>query len=176
MAEEMMSMSNEPASIEINVRADTFYIARRQIACWCCHAPTRLAAVVLPPFHESLSMDADEDAEEEKSLWERVSSAAFLFYIDYLPDEVRHRLMQQSPGYRRDYSAASQGSYWANHCERCDALLDDHYLYCEPEGAFAPTGPASAAEIELIDVAEPLQAAAAGYAVDPPFLEAMSKA
>jgi hypothetical protein len=63
-----------------------------------------------------------------------------------------------------------QGSYWANHCERCGALQEDHELFCEPEGAFLPTSPAAAATIELLSVHECLEAGAAGYAIDPAFI------
>ncbi len=50
-------------------------------------------------------------------------------------------------------------------------MLDDHDLFCEPEGAFLPTSQAQAAAIQLVRIDEPLEAAAAGYACDPQFFE-----
>ncbi len=50
-------------------------------------------------------------------------------------------------------------------------MLDDHDLFCEPEGAFLPTSHARAAAIQLLRIDEPLEAAAAGYACDPQFFE-----
>jgi hypothetical protein len=167
-------MSDEASRAELNFRSSNYFIARTIIHCWCCRAPTRLIAAVLPPLHEALAMDdGGADDGSSRDVWGSASRYAFLFYLGYLPDAVRRRFTEQSRSFRWDRSAASQGSYWANHCQKCDALLDDHYLFCEPEGAFAPTDPASAGEIELLPMREPFEAAAAGYTFDPPFIESM---
>lgn len=169
-------MSDENVDDDINFRSRGYFIARATIQCWCCRAPTRLIAALLPPLHEALSIDeGGADDGSARDVWERASRYAFLFYLGYLPDAVRRRFMEHSLGFRRDFSESSQGSYWANHCEKCDALLDDHYLFCEPEGAFVPTSAASAAGIELVPLAEPFEAAAAGYVFDPPLVESMSR-
>ena len=76
-----------------------------------------------------------------------------------------------APLYR--LAPAAQGPYWANHCERCGAIQEDHDLFCEPEGAFLPISPAAASIIEFLPIDEILEAAAAGYAVDPEFVEFM---
>ena len=70
-------------------------------------------------------------------------------------------------------SPAAQGSYWANHCEHCGSLQEDHDLFCEPEGAFLPVDAAWASAIELTRIDEPFAAAAAGYAYEPEYLEHM---
>ena len=103
--------------------------------------------------------------------WERAPLRALLFYIEYLPEAVRGRLQALAPGYRRAFSPATQGAYWANHCDQCDGLHEDHDLFCEPEGAFLPVSPAAASAIELLSIAEPIHAAATGYAQNPEFLE-----
>ena len=167
-------MPDETSSIDVNFRSNAYFIARANIQCWCCRAPTPLIAAMLPPLHEALSMD-DSDEESARASWEPVSRPAFLFYTGYLPDAVLRRFFEQSRGFRWDYSEASRGSYWANHCERCEVLLDDHYLFCEPHGAFVPTDAASAAEIELIPMEGPFEAAAAGCILDPPFVGSMSR-
>ncbi len=169
-------MTDKIANDEINFRSRSYFIARSFVQCWCCRAPTRLLAAVLPPLHEALAMEeGGSDEESARDSWESAPRYAFLFYLGYLPEGVRRRFMEQSPGFRWDRSEASQGCYWANHCEKCEALLDDHYLFCEPQGAFAPVDPASAGEIELLPVHEPFEAAAAGYLFDPPFVESMPR-
>jgi len=162
---------------DINVRSDGYFIAHAIGTCGCCHASTRLLALAVPPEHEALAMDTDAESEEAaQDTWEVASCNAFLFYIGYLPDAVRRRLSEFSPSYRVARSAAAQGSYWANHCERCGSLFDDHDLFCEPEGAFLPTNDASAAAIRLQWINEPIEAAAAGYACDPEFFASMGEA
>jgi hypothetical protein len=167
-------MSDLTLRDDINIRSDGYFIARTVGTCGCCRAPTRLLAVALPVEHETLAMDADAERDEgARDTWEGARCTAILFYVEYLPAAVQSRLNECSPGYRLAHSAATQGWYWANHCERCDTLLDDHDLFCEPDGAFLPTSPASAAAIQLTWIDEPIEAAAGGYACDPEFFASM---
>ena len=69
--------------------------------------------------------------------------------------------------YRPAVSPATQGCSWANHCEHCGSVQEDHDLFCEPEGAFLPVDAASASAIELTRIEEPFAAVAGGYAYDP---------
>jgi hypothetical protein len=94
--------------------------------------------------------------------------------VEHLPDKVRDRLNQLSRFFRPAHSAATLNTHWANHCEHCGRLLDDHELHCEP-GAFMASSKAAAATIELVHIAEPFAAVAAGYAVEPEFFACMRK-
>jgi hypothetical protein len=166
-------MANQKLRNDINIRSHGYFIAHRVATCWRCQASTPLLALVLPPEHETLSLDADADAERDElaqDTWQTAPVSAILFYIGYLPEAVQRWLKDISPFYRFAHCAATQGAYWANHCERCDSLLDDHELFCEPEGAFLPMSPASAAAIHLLRINESFEAAAAGYGHDPQFL------
>jgi len=167
-------MSEAPLHNEINVRSGSYLIALTVGTCWYCGAATSLLALALPPGHETLAMDAGSEGEGlAQEVWDAALCSALLFYVGYLPDAVQRRLQELAPLYRIARSAATQGSYWANHCERCGSLLDDHNLFCEPEGAFLPTSHARAAAIQLLGIDEPLEAAAAGYACDPEFFESV---
>ena len=168
-------MTDIDADSGINFRSDGYWVARTVGMCLHCRGETRLVALMLPPGHESRSTsDEDVQAGEDSSMhddsWERVPRHALLFYIEFLPDAVRQRLQVLAPTYRFANSPATQGSYWANHCEHCGGLQEDHELFCEPEGAFLPVSPAAAAAIELLPVPEALRVGAAGYAIDPAFI------
>jgi hypothetical protein len=52
-------------------------------------------------------------------------------------------------------------------------MLADHDLFCEPGGAFLPTTELSAGLIQLLPIDEAFEAAAAGYAHQPEFFDAM---
>jgi hypothetical protein len=159
---------------DVNVRSARYLIAHAKGRCGRCRAHIDLVALVLPPGHESLVLD-DEAAEHESGemVWVTAAGSAFLFYVGHLPPSVEGRLTAVSGSYRHAFSGATQGSYWANHCNACGALIEDHDLFCEPEGAFLPTSAASAASIRLIAIDEPIEAAAAGYAFDPQFFESI---
>ena len=179
---------------EINIRSPRYYIARTVSTCWHCGSPTALVAIAVPPGHETL--DVDDDASDERpddetqhhehpaATWSVADHNAFLFYVDSLPGAVQKRINHYQPAYRPiDADAATAapataagggaGSYWANHCERCGCQLDDHELFCEPDGAFLPTSASAAAAIRLVLVDEPFETSAAGYSYEPPLFDAM---
>ena len=132
-----------------------------------CGESISLIAVALPHGHLTLETDVDG--------WETAAVNAFIFYVDYLPDEVGRQLQLFSPSYRLAYSDETLDTYWANHCERCGALQSDHELFCEPAGAFAPISESEAAAIELTVIEAPFEASAAGYAYQPEFFEFMRR-
>ncbi len=153
---------------EINIRSPRYFIARRLGACGHCRKRTQVFALAVPPGHQALELDAVDT-------WNVAVHGAFLFYVEYLPEAVQNRLKRYTQCYRFGHSDATLGFYWANHCERCGCLLDDHELFCEPEGAFLPTSESSASSIQLLPMDEAMQALAAGYAYEPQFFDAMSR-
>jgi hypothetical protein len=161
-----------------NVRSPSYFVARTSVRCPHCGLATRLLALALPQEHETLDEDAQDDdegcAEGSPEAWQRAGVNAFLFYVEHLPDKVRDRLNQLSRFFRPAHSAALLNTHWANHCEHCGRPLDDHELHCEP-GAFMASSEAAAATIELVRIAEPFAAVAAGYAMEPEFFDCMHK-
>jgi|HubBroStandDraft_2_1064218.scaffolds.fasta_scaffold41508_2 hypothetical protein len=172
-------MSAFHALPDASVRSPTYYVARTTALCPECGLATRLLALALPPHHETLDAEGSDgtgdgggDVSDD---WRRSDANAFLFYVEQLPEDVQRRLEQLSSHFRLAQSAATQNIYWANHCEHCGTLLGDHELHCEPDGAFAPSSEAAAASIELLQIIQPLQAAAAGYTLEPEFFRCMRR-
>src|SRR3984893_6722269 len=186
--------SHENYSREVNIRSPRYYIARTVSTCWHCGSPTALVAFAVPPGHETL--DVDDDAVDEGSdgetqhrehpaaAWSVADHNALLFFVVSLPAAVQKRIHQYQPAYRSidaDATAAGpatsvgggSGSYWVNHCEQCGCQLDDHELFCEPEGAFLPTSRSTAAAIHLVLVDEPFETSAASYSYEPLLFDAM---
>lgn len=158
-------MPAAPPLPDANVRSPTYYIARTTMCCPHCGVATLLLGLAVPPGHETLQVDADAPCARQ-----RESVNALLFYIESLAKEVQDRVHAWSRFYRVGFDAGANSSYWANHCEHCGAMLGDHELYCEPEGAFLPCSATAATLVRLTHVPEPFSAAAAGYACDPEFL------
>jgi hypothetical protein len=154
-----------------NVRAAGYFVARTHTTCRRCRKSTRLMAVALPQDHQTLQEGSDDG--EHCAVWQFAAGYALLFYIEHLCDGVRRRLIRLSPFFRLTYSPSTLNSYWANHCEYCDALLEDHDLHCEPGGAFMPSSATAAAHIELQHILEPFAARASGYAFEPAFFALM---
>lgn len=156
-----------------SVRSHGYFLVRSIGECRCCRASTPLIALALAPGHETLSMDADDErAESNPDTWESAACGALLFYIETLPGAVQRRLTEFSPAYRYAHSTETQGWYWANHCVNCGALLEDHDLFCEPDGAFLPMNQEIAGDLEIIWIEEPIEAEAGGYSCEPVFFAA----
>jgi hypothetical protein len=170
--------ATQPLS-DANVRSRTFYVASTHTRCWYCGRSTRLLALAMPHNHETLDSDTPiatgENGERTPDSWGRAEVNAFLFYVERIPDDIGDRLRQLSPFFRLAYSAATLSSYWANHCEHCGTLLGDHELHCEPDGAFVPSSEGAATNIHLLQIQEPFEAVAAGYAFEPEFFRFMRK-
>ena len=145
---------------DANVRSPLYSIARATAQCLHCGRPTRLLALAMPGSHETLEEDA----------WQCAGAEALLFHVHALSAGAQHRLRELSLDFRPAHSAATQDTYWANHCGHCGTLFDDHELHCEPDGAFSPSGETAAAAIELLAVNAPMQAVVSGYALEPEFL------
>ena len=175
---------------EMNIRSPRYYIACTVSTCRHCGSPTALVAIAVPPGHETLDVDDDasdngsgdqtQHREDPVAAWSVADHNAFLFYVDSLPAAVQKQINQYQPAYRPIDAAAAapaagegSGSYWANHCEKCGGQLDDHELFCEPDGAFLPTSESTAAAIHLVLVDELFETSAAGYSYEPPHFDAM---
>jgi hypothetical protein len=169
-------MVDSSSKANINVRSGSYWIAKAVAECGCCRAATQVVGLALPPQHLSLALGCDIEEDQLVDCgWETMEWCAFLFYVEYLPEEIRRRSQAASACYRFAFSGRTQSSYWANHCANCGALMEDHDLFCEPDGAFLPTTMVSAAAVTLERVDEALEASAAGYACDPPLLKAMAE-
>jgi hypothetical protein len=154
---------------EANVRSPGYYIAVTRALCRNCGESTRVLALAATRDHETL--DADPEGTDP---WQHAGIVAFLFHVTYLSDEVQRRLLPFSPEFRSQHGDAGSSAYWVNHCQHCGGVLDDQELHCEP-GVFMPGSEAEAAEIGLFKMDHLLEAAAAGYAPEPEFLEFMRR-
>jgi hypothetical protein len=162
---------------DANFRSKTYYVARTEANCWHCSLPTHVLALAMPQGHETVDTDErfDNGEDSRQPVWQRADFNAFLFFVERLSGEVQSRLSRISRSFRLTYSAATLNFYWANHCEHCGVLLGDHELHCEFDCVFMPSSESSAANIELLHVREPLEALAAGYAIEPEFYRFMCR-
>ncbi len=169
---------------DINIRSASFLLARTVGTCRRCRAPTAVFGLAVPPGHEVLDDEAldhegsgDESRDEKLAgaAWQIAPYNAFLFDVEYLPVVVQARLKSFTQSYHLRLDDAAKQACWANHCEECGCPQDDHELFCEPEGAFLPVSESAAAAIHLLSIDEAFEAAAAGYAYEPEFFDAMSQ-
>jgi hypothetical protein len=153
---------------EFNIRAGSFALARTLIRCPACRVQTPVFALAVLPGHETR-----DDDDEAADTWSLGRQPAFLFHVGALVDAARAAIAARTTTWRPDIDAEGQEA-WLNHCHRCDTVLGDSELFCEP-GGFSPATAADAACIELETIDVPLAAAAAGYAPDPAYFDAIRR-
>lgn len=147
-----------------NYRSSSYLIAQRWVNCASCGASTPVVALALPIGHAV----REEDEEGTESTWQEVHGCALLFHVFHVPPAVQSQLGRLAPNFRP--AADEDPPAWSNHCENCAAPIDDQDLHCEPGDTFVPFSEGQGANISLIEIREPFEAAASGYSLEPPFL------
>jgi hypothetical protein len=161
-----------------NLRAALYFIARTRVACPHCGAATMLTALALGPGHEIRAddTDADDTGADETSTWQPVEANALCFHVAAVSPVVYRRLRSDAPNFRFGCGETTGTAYWANHCQHCSALIGDDELHGEPGShGFVLCSEAHAARVVLIEVHEPFEAAAGGYALAPGFFDCMQR-
>jgi uncharacterized membrane protein len=174
----MIDVDENLPSVEINLIAPWFALGCSATVCSQCGSMTPVFALALLAGHRVfLAHDDDDDlnatpvelAEGAANVrWETATGNALLFDVDEIGAAAASRLGPLAPSFRRDTDVRVDG--WVNHCSRCHAILDDHDLFCEPDGVFLPTSPEAAQRIQFVTIDACFQAAAGGYAYEPAFV------
>ena len=155
-----------------NIRAPSYFIAKASHTCWKCEQTTPVFAFVLPEGYEVPS--DDDDAGEDD--WEEQFGPTKPSSLTWLSKSVEDRICAMTNTYRMGYSQTVEGTYWANHCQHCDRLQGDFFLFHEPGEAFCPVTPEEAARITLYPVAEPFAASCGSWSVDDQMVSFMRQA
>jgi hypothetical protein len=162
------AMSDILSLSDANIRSQDYFVARTRARCRHCGRTTGLLALALSGKHEARVADDSEG-------WQTAGGNAFVFQVEQLPDHVQARLSRLSRHFRPAPIGAAGSSTWTNHCEHCGAVLEEQDLHCEPGGAFMPSNETAAARIQLLQMREPFEAVAAGYALEPQYFHFMRR-
>lgn len=72
-------------------------------------------------------------------------------YFKQVPKDVLS-YVQKNYNFRMGYSKSVQDSYLANHCDRCNSLQGDNFLYDEPELPFSVSNEQEAKQLKLYKI------------------------
>lgn len=133
---------------DLNISAISCALLQSGTTCWKCSAATTVTAIWVPGFIDN----EDEECPEE-------GGAALLKYISDLDAGTMARVRAASPWLKPNYSHTADQTHLANHCQACDALQGDHFVYC-PDGPFFPQDQAGVDQLKVIFEHGPLMASA----------------
>ncbi|RSK45483.1 DUF5710 domain-containing protein [Hymenobacter rigui] len=127
-----------------------YYVATSTIYCWKCTQSTTVAALAADSYCllDYDDSESDEVTEDAPKSWYRQQEFVFISGVGYVDEATTAQLAAAYPFFRLGHSRAG-GSYWANHCQHCQALQGDFFLHQEPGGAFSPTTVAECQRLTL---------------------------
>ena len=130
-------MTDAAKDAEPNVRANRYFIVESRMRCPQCDWVTAVFAFALPAGYESLIVHDDTPDDEEGSR-EACGLAGVLSYAEYLPESAAQRVGGVTSHYRLDLHGLSDERFWTNHCQHCEAQMEEEELHGEYDGPFGP--------------------------------------
>lgn len=139
-----------------------YFVAQNAVRCWKCSGTTGVVALATANnyyFLDYEEMDAEIetgpeldgiDAPDGKKIWFKEQGFSFVSYVSAMDEVSAARLATAYPLFYLDYSKASDGSYWMNHCQHCMAIQGDFFLHDSPGGAFCPTTAKQCQQLTLV--------------------------
>lgn len=169
------------APLEINLRAETFFIGHTRQACWKCQKSTRVFTLVLAPSTFRYIERYDDDTGRPE--WWSGRHPHLVSSIEFIENEpARRAIEEEAPTYRPSFIDGLASRTYENYCEACNAKQGHWHMYGEPTGPFFHLQPgdytrnalAAAQDISIKQIDEKLLADAVSDYLPEPLFRAMS--
>lgn len=125
---------------EADIAAPRFAVLINEGKCWKCAQPTAMAAIWVPSYTEF-------DHEEGEHLVN--PDAAVLKYVAGLTAEVHAQVLAAAPWLRYAHTEGAGTTYLANHCQRCETVQGDWFVFAV-DGPFFPQTAEAVAKIKVV--------------------------
>lgn len=125
---------------EASLVAPGFAVLLGEGKCWKCAELTPLAAIWVSSYTEIDPEEGDHLVSED---------AALLKYVGELTAEVWQQVEAVAPWLRYAHTEGSDATYLANHCQQCETLQGDWYVF-GVNGPFFPQTPEEIAAIKIV--------------------------
>ena len=127
------------AEKDADLTAPGFAVLISEGKCWKCAQLTPMAAIWVPSYTEI-------DHEEGEHLVSE--DAALLTYVGGLTVEVGRQVLAEAPWLRYAHTDGAGATYLANHCQQCETVQGDWFVF----GVNGPFFPQTAEEVARIRV------------------------
>lgn len=125
---------------EADLSAPSFAVLINEGTCWKCAEQTSMAAIWVPSYMEI-------DQEEGEHLVSQ--DAAVLQYVGGLTAQVQGQVLAAAPWLRYAHTEGAGATYLANHCQRCETVQGDWFVF-GVDGPFFPQTPDEIAKIKVV--------------------------
>jgi hypothetical protein len=113
---------------EADLIAPRFAVLIAEGRCWKCSEATSMAGIWVPSYTSLDHEHGEHDTEVD---------AALLRYVTGLKFEVREQVVRIAPWLRYAHTDGAATTYLANHCEHCDVVQGDWFVF-GVDGPFFP--------------------------------------
>lgn len=132
-----------------DLEAPEYALLMATTCCFKCGSPTPTAAIWVPTYIEH-----DEDGERYPG-----DGAAVLHYVQGIDSDSLRHLAEVAPWLRPAPTRTSGTTYLTHHCESCDAVHGDHFVF-GPDGPYFPQNDAAIASLQVVPGVGALRAVA----------------
>jgi hypothetical protein len=122
---------------DADISAPCFAMLIAEGTCWKCGQATPMAAIWVPNYTEIYRDEGEQ---------ETFDHAALLHYVVRMTASVSGQIAALTPWLRYAYTETSGATYLANHCQKCETVQGDWFVF----GADGPFFPQTAAALEMI--------------------------
>lgn len=112
-------------------------------ACPKCQRDNRVVALAGNYFFEKDVNDRDE------AVWLAQDFFTLFQQVSALSDNLRVFLEEYYPHFKQSWSDTAEGHFWYNHCEHCQHIQDDWFLFEEAGSIFHPVEKEAAGKLRL---------------------------
>lgn len=105
--------------MNLTLSAPSYALLQASMGCWKCGETTPVTTVWVPSFMDFADVEEPEDEPE-------AGGAATLHGIQGLDDQTVAHVEEVAPWLKPGRSETANATYWANHCQACDALQGDY--------------------------------------------------
>lgn len=114
-------MADQDMKEKFNLRGKEYWILETRVPCLHCKKETRVTALMLP--------EAFEEVDEESEEWEAREGRFVMSNVELVSDNVHKHLVFVNPFCRVPRESNPTPETMVNHCEYCQAEIDNEYLF-----------------------------------------------
>lgn len=111
--------------------------------CWKCQHNNRVIAIAGGYFYEK------DMSERDEAVWLAQDFFTLFQQVAAISDNLQTFLKDYYPHFKSARTHSSEGAYWCNHCESCNSIQDDWFLFDEAGSVFNPTEKAAAEKLVI---------------------------
>jgi len=134
---------------ETQIIMDNFYIVVGKGECWKCHNTTNIIGLGIAHY---FTIDFDDDNEAYSNISEGIDNTIHISPIAQGFSKKFMDKLSERFNFKKGYSKTIGNSYFANHCQHCNSLQGNFFIFDEVDSPFFIDTKEAAEQLLLYEV------------------------